>query len=335
MNIDSIIKSIKKNLKTKRCYHPQAGNSCRKYINAHSIQENKELDSIAKDGNVFQIKPEISKDRTTYKVKSQGKGIASAFYGFCEPHDNELFGPIDTQILVPTSEQAFLLAYRSLCKELFSKENAINILVDSIEQVQDKYKREMLDGLLIGNWNGLNNLYIHKESFDNKYLSQDFNDIRYYILFFDSHPIMHFSGLTYPDYDFHSNQLQNILTNPSLLTFSSVLTQKGWSIVFSWLDESDDVCTAFIDSLEKRLFSGDNLTDLLFNFIIKSCENIAFSPDWWNSLSKNSQNKIIDLIQVRDSNFIMASTDRYDHVEISIQDWEYVDTKTNIRKTKC
>ena len=116
MNINSIIKSIKKNSRTKRCYHPQAGDSCRKYINAHSIQENKELYSIAKNGNVFQIKPEISKNGTLYKVKPQGKGIASAFYGFCEPHDNELFKPIDTQFLIPTNKQAFLLAYRSVCK---------------------------------------------------------------------------------------------------------------------------------------------------------------------------------------------------------------------------
>jgi len=335
MNIDSIIKSIKRNQKNKRCYHPNAGDSCRKYINAHSIQENRELVSIAKDGNIFQIKSEISKNGNTYKVKPHGKGVASTFYGFCEPHDNELFRPIDTQFLVPTNEQAFLLAYRSVCKELFSKENAINILNDSLEQVKDKSKLEMLNGLLIGNWNGLKNLYKYKECLDNKYLSQDFEDIRYYILSFDSQPIMHYSGLTYPDYDFCSNSLQNILNDPGLLSFSSVLTKKGWAIVFSWLSKSDDVCIAFIESLEKRLYAGDNLTDLLFNFVLKSCENIAFSPNWWNSLSDNSKKRILDLIQVRDSCSIMPSPDRYEKIEVSIQDWNYVETKTNIKKTKC
>jgi hypothetical protein len=329
MNIQTIINSIKKNKNTRRCYHPLAGSSCGKFMSAHSIQEAKELKSIInKKSKVIQISSSVNQ-YNIYKAEEVGKGVVSTFFGFCEPHDNHLFRPIDAQTIIPTNEQAFLLAYRSICKELFNKENGVNILLDSIEECQNDLLNAQLKNVLLGNKVGLDSLQKHKNSFDNEYLTSSFSDVRHYTLFFDSEPILHFSGLTYPDCNFEGKAIQNILSAPSMLTFSSVLTDNGWAIVFSWLKGSSSVCEQFINSLENCLFKGENLTDLLFNFILKSCENVVFSPSWWNYLSENLQNGIIDIVKVRDSNFIATTTDKYINIEVSISDWSYIETKSN------
>lgn len=70
------------------------------------------------------------KGRITFK--EQGVNKVSTFRGFCGKHDNELFEPIDNSPLAPTPEQIALYAYRSLCREVFVKENAVAL--DRIER---------------------------------------------------------------------------------------------------------------------------------------------------------------------------------------------------------
>ena len=50
-----------------------------------------------------------------------GINSATTFTGFCSLHDQQLFKPIDTELLLPTPEQVFLLHYRALCRELYVK----------------------------------------------------------------------------------------------------------------------------------------------------------------------------------------------------------------------
>jgi hypothetical protein len=108
----------------KKCLHPMPGNAqCTgKVIEAHSISRNAALTRIALNQKVYQldISPHtIAKSKGQPNLKLQYIKSATTFTGFCSPHDAVLFKPIDQGGLTPTPEQALLLHYRSLCRELY------------------------------------------------------------------------------------------------------------------------------------------------------------------------------------------------------------------------
>ena len=106
----------------------------------------------------------------------------------------------------------------------------------------------------------------------------------------------------------------------------------GWGMIFSWTVEYDNICIPFMESLEKSIYKGNSLTDLLFNFVLQNCENVAFSPEWWNNLSEIERIKIIDIVQKRNSMFYDVSADKNEKIELNIPDWNFKNTITNIEK---
>ena len=162
------------------CLYP--GMSCHeRAINAHSIQNSKVFNLLNTNGHLIGLKikpnkmyyPEISFDKV-------GRNKASTFEGFCSKHDKELFESIDdSEFDIKNSKQLFLLAYRSVAKELHAsmskaikiqtgylhkKENGIveengisdegllatQCIIDSYEVYQ--YKNQLDDALLNGKY---------------------------------------------------------------------------------------------------------------------------------------------------------------------------------------
>ncbi len=88
-------------------------------IEAHSVQRKGALSLIAVDGHVYQLQGRITGDELGASLKKVGLRRASTFSGFCNAHDTDIFRPIDTKPLsAGDPEQLFLLAYRSVTKEL-------------------------------------------------------------------------------------------------------------------------------------------------------------------------------------------------------------------------
>ena len=204
-------------------------------------------------------------------------------------------------------------------------------MYDLLEKIDDLVKKDFAKSMLIGNVIGFDNLMNYKEQFDKIYLEKDYQQVKYYLIEFKSSPIIQVSGLLFPDFDFYAKELQNILESPSLLTFCSAKTKNGWGVIFSWLEaNNNNICLSFIKSFENRVYEGENLTNLLFNFLIQSSENLVFSPDWWNSITENSKTSIIDIMQIRNSPFISVKADRYKNVDITIDDWKFDRIVTNI-----
>lgn len=69
-----------------------------------------------------------------------GVNSASTFTGFCHGHDSSTFAAIDQPITTLSEEQVFLLAYRTLCRELYTKtaELEVNKLGKQFEIGQNK-----------------------------------------------------------------------------------------------------------------------------------------------------------------------------------------------------
>lgn len=295
--------SLQKNISQRgRCLHYDSGNRCDKIIKAHSIQKNKSLSAIAQDGHVYKISSNFfslksGMDRLVYEKSGINK--VSTFLGFCKRHDNELFWPIDNNCLVPTDQQILLYSYRSLCRELFVSENALELANRQLEKgMHQEAVRNVLSWYVAGKSFGLKNLRRHKRDYDKTLASQSYSDINYVIFISSEEPVIAFSGIFYPDFDFLGRQLQNLgdqTRDLQLLTFCSAPITNGWAYLFAWHETSSKVCTDFMRSLATTTYSDiSSLSNHLFRLAMTNCENLAISPRWWESLDQEVREKIAD-----------------------------------------
>lgn len=238
----------------------------------------------------------------------------STFLGFCKKHDNELFEPIDNFPLIPTDQQIFLYGYRLLCKELFVKENSLNLVESQLKASQkQKVINDLFSGLREGNDIGLKNLKMHKLKYDDSLSKKQFDKIKYVLFISNQKPNMAFSGLFYPDYDFIGRRLQ-VLGIPEidldLITFCSAPMQSGWGFLFSRHESSSNTCVEFMKSLATAGYENGDFNDLLFRLVISCCENHAISPCWWKKLSKIQQEQITEKIS-RSADVFVRITNSY------------------------
>lgn len=286
--------------KNGRCLHYDAGKKCKEIINAHSIQKNKSLSTIADNGFVYKLSSDIGtlrKNKGQPAYKKYGINKVSTFLGFCKKHDNNLFEPIDNFPLIPTDQQIFLYAYRSLCKELFVKENSLKLIESQLnEGLNQKAINELLLNLRTGTAFGLKNLIEHKARYDSSLKKEFYHEIKYVLFLSKTKPFIAFSGLFYPDFDFMGRRLQNLGDHNShleLITFCSAPMSAGWGFLFSWHKSSSNVCVDFMKSLATVMHADRKIDDLLFRMAISNCENYALSPQWWEKLSTIHKEQII------------------------------------------
>jgi hypothetical protein len=106
------------NTKFKKCLDPTLLCSS-PAIRAHSIQNATSLDLIAEENHVYEIGLDASSEPPKCSFRRVGRKNASTFSGFCDHHDAEIFRPIELKpIHQGNAEQLFLLAYRSITREL-------------------------------------------------------------------------------------------------------------------------------------------------------------------------------------------------------------------------
>jgi len=115
-NVGDFLKVMK--TKFARCLEPTM--SCTNQpIKAHSVQNSTALGFIVENGHVMELRTTIRKGELKVEFTDVGRNEASTFLGFCNQHDTQIFVPIDTKPLSFTDpEQLFLLAYRSVTREL-------------------------------------------------------------------------------------------------------------------------------------------------------------------------------------------------------------------------
>lgn len=282
-----------------RCLHYGAGKRCNAIINAHSIQRSRALSRIASDGEVYRINADFStlqKNMGKLLMKKYGIKNVSTFLGFCKHHDNELFEPIDNYPLIPNDQQVFLYSYRSLCRELFVKENAYNLYSTQLNSVPVEYKW-LIHSLKEGNEHGFKNLLRHKKIFDNSLVNKNYEHIRYVVFMSDSEPNIFFSSLLYPDFDFMGQQLQdlaNLGETLELITFCSVPMDTGWGFLFAWHKSSSNICMHYMRSLSTAVHNKNNISDFLFRLVFSTSENHAILPTWWDNLSTENKEHILE-----------------------------------------
>lgn len=330
--------AAQKKLKSKGCcLHYDKGNRCNEIIDAHSIQKSQSLTAIAIDGHVYTVSQNFSdfKDSSSeLSYKKRGIDKVSIFLGFCKLHDNELFEPIDNSKLIPTEQQVFLYAYRSLCKALFAKENALDLIEIQIESsVENTAIKKRLISHKLGTSFALDNLKRHKSEYDNSLKTNQHADIEYVLFISKQKPYLAFSGIMHPDFDFMGRQLQDLgdhNCNLDLITFCSAPMDNGeWGLLIAWHKSSSKTCNDFMRSLATMMHDNHNLGDLLFRFVVLNCENIAISPTWWESLSKDQRKQISTMTFEMIDDFSLIKPNYLMHGLEGISQWNFDEVISN------
>lgn len=299
--IGEYLKSLKLFSKGGRClYFNTEIERCNEIINAHSIQKSGMLKEISIDGHVYGIDTHFGntiKNKGKLSLKKNGIKEISTFRGFCKKHDNELFEIIDNNLFEPNLIQCFLYAYRSICREFYVQENTTTIFTKAIEIEKDQVTIDLLKNLLKDNKRNYEILKLHKEKFDKCLEKNNFDEIESCCYNFSEKPNIAFSGISYPDFDFLGNKLQDLVSNDfaHMITFCSAPTEKGWSYVFTWHKSSNKVADRFLRSLATIAYERTGLEDHLFRLIF-TCDNFAINPTWWENLSSKSASEILEYL---------------------------------------
>lgn len=298
-NVQDFLMEQKRLANRGRCLHYEGGDRCQNFVNSHSIQKNRMLSQVAHDGHVYKASANFRTlkkhgGKITYELCGINK--MSTFMGFCGKHDNELFEPIDNFPLYPTDHQVFLYGYRSLCRELFLKENALDVIGGQVSDMpEENAVKDLMENMAVGTAFGFQNLKEHKAIYDDSLRTKSYQDIRYVLFSSPQNPFVAFSGAFYPDYDFIGGQLQNLGDRENrldLIAFCSTPMSFGWGFLFSWHKSRSKTCTEFMRSLVTAIHEGSKPGDVLFGMVISACENVAISPEWWDQFPVNYRNQI-------------------------------------------
>jgi hypothetical protein len=118
----------------------------------------------------------LMKDHGVVAPKLVGTRRASTFTGFCSRHDDAIFAPLEKQVFSGTPEQCFLLGYRALTREIYTKDAAAS-LVD-VRRQADKGKTPEVQ-MKIQTYNLLHDIGLAAGLQDNQYYNQSMTKLSY------------------------------------------------------------------------------------------------------------------------------------------------------------
>ena len=272
-------------------------------MRAHSVRRRADLSSIARSGHVYQGSAD-----PTILIKSGGKpksvlvGIneASTFLGFCGHHDAVTFAPLETTSFVATGEQCFLLAYRNLAREFYSKRAQHDSTPiwregDRGQALSTQLaKQEVISLMQQAVKESLSNLEHHKAIYDAELVAADFGNTDYVVIQLDRSPTIVCGGTISPSHDFDGKQIQDLdklgVDRFALVSFSLMATEKGGVAVFAWHKEDAIVAQAFVESLLTKPAAA--IPDALVRMAYELIENTFASPTWWEGLPEADRNAL-------------------------------------------
>lgn len=227
-----------------------------------------------------------------------GINQASTFTGFCSRHDKELFSEIEDKTFLSTPEQCFLVAYRSLARELFIKDG-MNRFIEKINQkkiptINEIILQKTYEQIGYINELTLSDLTFIKYRFDELLINQKYNELHHDILILTEPPQIMASAILALQFDFQGNTIQTLNNNPECPNYTIINSFSSDGIgyfIFSSLNIQRKTTKLFIESLLQ--LNKRKIGNALVRFIISYCENFYIGPKWWNSKSKAIKDSMI------------------------------------------
>lgn len=136
--VGRLFSHMMKGTEVKECFYLDCS---QKPIRAHSIQNNRILIQIARNGIVLKVGFIPTAYGLEIDLVEEGRGKASTFPGFCSEHDTKLFLPIESKEYIPGDlEQEYLFAYRALAKEHNTKQKALRVIERIVNMTEREYE---------------------------------------------------------------------------------------------------------------------------------------------------------------------------------------------------
>ena len=296
------IKALQKLIKIfqeKRCMHYDHKTCSGEIIRSHTIQKKRALKEIeGPQGHVWGFVPNMNLDLTTGPLilKKIGINDASTFFGFCKYHDNHLFHIIDDFDFEPTNEQVFMLTYRTLAREVYTKiasdksSEISNEIIDSTDNLLKEIMKGNLTAMNFGTSVGV--IYSLKEMnhMYNLLNRQDFSKICFLVIKTKAFSNIMTSGAITPEYDYENNIINEFNKSFNWIALNIFTDDKNGLIVFSWLENSKS--EQFVNSLLKQDDFMNKIIEIAFTHI----ENTYFSKNWWDSLKTVNRSRIQKMV---------------------------------------
>ncbi len=258
-------------------------------INAHTVSRSGSLGAIARKFHVYSYKLSIeglNKSGGKILPTLVGWREASTFPGFCSTHDKALFAPLEDESFTGSAQQIFLLAYRIVARELYTKLSSSqqsdfrNTLANSNDTLSG-----FMSDFNLGVALGLRDAERHKDRYDKVLENNDWGSVRA-ILFQTNavYPIQCAGGF-FPEKDIRGRTIQDFGVGkkaPDVMTLASFVADGRSYISFCWLKDSDASCNAYITALLE--LPQSELASVLGAILLQVSENCHFSPDWYDNL---------------------------------------------------
>jgi len=297
--IGAIAKCLAKNLDDAPCSP--------RIVSAHTISKSGSLKQIAEDGHVMGSKVTLSaliENSGRLTLSKVGINKASTFTGFCARHDKQLFAPLEDHPVILSDQQLFLLAYRSISRELFFKET--NSRTADLMRQADRGMEEVLQfmvqqtasGFAAGVDLALKELNFIKTKMDEILKSSEFSKMHHFVVELSSIPSILVSSSTQPEFDFNGTRLQSFGRAESPMNhiiFNCISYDNAGCFVFSWIEEHNEICRKFIDTL--ACLEKFELANALVRFSYSYAENTWASPAWWRSRDELVKEDVSDRLQ--------------------------------------
>ena len=273
----------------KICSHYDKKNCSDEIIKAHSIQNNKILKKISKNGYVCMPKVEIEENMCDINFREIGRKQATTFTGFCKVHDKIVFQPIEDKEYKGTAEQKFLFAYRAIALENYKKKKVLHMLRETFKLSphalwKNIIFKDYVTGIELGNRD--TNYYLKK--FNKALLKQKYDIIETKEIIFDYEVKFACCGTSQIDRDLEGNIINNFYDLDIVkLFFLNIFPNDGKTVILiSYLKED----TYYKEMLNKVMEFEDKKKKRFFNILIaSSIENIAVNPEFWESFSKEEK----------------------------------------------
>jgi len=291
--------------KYNKCLWPKS-NCTEDCIQAHSIQNGQILDQLAsKDHVVMAVPKQNLNTGPEIEFKQVGRNQATTFTGLCQKHDSELFRPIDiNEFDVSNQQQKFLLAYRSVLRELHTR---IKVAIELNTFYQGCVERgkcapnNLNDPIRMGaniKRELASDFYKYKQVYDKSYNSNSFTKIEHECIRIERNCPLAVSSLFDP---IESISGQKRL-EPKFIVLNVFPQKKDTIILLSYLRDDQQALKPHANKIITA--TGEDQLYLLSETILRYCENFVISPQHFNLFSQQK----IDAIK----NFFLATLTQID-----------------------
>ncbi|OBY84620.1 hypothetical protein ACM14_14860 [Delftia sp. JD2] len=270
-------------------------------IASHTVSRSGSLGAIARNSHVYSYIPSIkSLDAARGRLvpKLLGWRTASTFPGFCAHHDKHVFAALEDVEFTGSQQQCFLLSYRAIAWEYFTKLRAVSrgpLHAAMVAQMPESI-RAFIAKQSYANDLGLKDITQHKTTYDAALEKEKWTECHGLLIEFNGRFPIQCAAAWAPLEDINGTKIQNLDFSPrvpqtaALLSFAA--NEKSYFLL-SWLDYSAKVTEQLANSI--RTLPTSDISGAVAALLLLTSENCHFSPDWYDGLSNEGKEWVHDL----------------------------------------